>query len=105
MTFRGVLWHRIAVALSGLNLVAAGFAAGSAEPDHAAVHGVLAVAFGLWAGWARRGPGGSDPQARVEELEAELSNLRGELSEAQDRMDFVERLLARDPESHRVERQ
>lgn len=105
MTFKSALWYPIAVVLIGLNLAAGGFAAGSDEPAHAAGHAVLALAFGAWAGRLRRRPRQVDQQPQLQELEAELSILRGELSEAQDRMDFVERLLARDPESHRVERQ
>ena len=102
MTFKPAIWHPIAVVLSVINVVAAGFAARTAEPVHAAVHAALAVAFGLWAQHLRRGPGGSESQARFEVLEAEVSNLRQELSEAQERLDFAERLLAQGPESRRV---
>jgi len=35
-------------------------------------------------------------------LEAEVTKLRQELSEAQERLDFVERLLAKGPETRRV---
>ena len=102
MTFKTWPWRPIAVVLSGINLVAAGFAAASAEPWHAGIHVALALAFGLWALRLQQRPGGSERQAQLDVLEAELSNLRGELSEAQERMDFVERLVAREPESRRV---
>jgi hypothetical protein len=102
MTFKPALWHPIAVVLSAINLVGAGFAAGAAEPMHAAVHTALAVAFGLWAQRLRQGSGGSERQDRLEALEAEMSNLRGELSETQERLDFAERLLAQGLESRRV---
>jgi hypothetical protein len=97
MTFKPAIWYPIAVALSALNLLAAGFAAGSAEPWHAAVHVALAVAFGSWARRLRQGPVGSELQDRLEALDAlefEVSNLRRELGETQERLDFAERLLA-----------
>jgi hypothetical protein len=108
MTFKPAIWYPIAVLLSVGNLVAVGFAATSAEPWHAAIHAALAVAFGLWAQRLRAGPGGSQPQARLEglealeALEAEVSKLRQELSETQERLDFVERMLAQAPEARRV---
>jgi hypothetical protein len=109
MTFRRMPWLPIAVVLGGINLVGAAFAAGSAEPMHAAGHTVLALAFGLWAQRLGQRRGGSESQAGIEGvepglegMEAELGSLRSELSEMQERMDFVERLLARDPEMHRL---
>lgn len=102
MTFKPAIWHPIAVVLSVINLAAAGFAAGSAEPWHATVHAALALAFGLWAQRLRQSPGGSERQARLEELEVEMSNLRLELNETQERLDFAERLLAQGVESRRV---
>lgn len=102
MTFKPAIWHPIAVVLSVINVVGAGFAARSTEPLHATVHAALALAFGLWAQRLRRGSGGSEEQARLEVLEAEVSNLRQELSEAQERLDFAERLLAQGPDSRRV---
>jgi hypothetical protein len=39
---------------------------------------------------------------RLEALEGEMSNLRQELSEAQERLDFAERVLAQRPEMRRV---
>jgi hypothetical protein len=102
MTFKPALWQPIAVVLSALNLVAVGFAVGSAEPWHAGVHASLALAFGLWAQRLRLGPGGSELQPRLEALEFEVSNLRRELSETQERLDFAERVLAQWPEPPRV---
>jgi hypothetical protein len=108
MTFKPAIWHPIAVVLSALNLVGVGLAAGSAEPWHAAVHAALGLAFGLWAQRLRQGSGGSEGQARLEVLqalevlEAEVSNLRRELGETQERLDFAERVLAREQESRRV---
>ncbi len=109
MTFKPAIWYPIAVVLSVINLVGVGLAAG---PVHATTHAALALAFGLWAHRLRQSPGGSELQARLEGLEAEVSrlealeaqvsNLRQELSEAQERLDFAERLLAQRPETRRV---
>jgi hypothetical protein len=102
MTFKPAIWYPIAVVLSVINLAGAGFAAGQAQPWHATIHAALALAFGLWAQRLRKGPGGSELQARLEALEAEVSKLRQELSETQERLDFAERLLAQGPEARRV---
>jgi predicted nucleic acid-binding Zn-ribbon protein len=53
----------------------------------------------------RQTPGGGELQDRLEALEAleiEVSNLRQELGETQERLDFAERLLAQAPEARRV---
>ncbi len=108
MTFKPAIWYPIAVLLSVGNIIAVGFAATSAEPWHAASHAALALAFGLWAQRLRSGPRGNQPQARLEApealeaLEAEVSKLRQELSETQERVDFVERMLAQGQEARRV---
>jgi hypothetical protein len=102
MTFKPALWRPIAVILSAVNLAGAGFAVGAAEPWHASVHVALALAFGFWAERLRPGTGGSERQAQLDELDAEVDQLRRELSEAQERLDFAERLLAQRPESRRV---
>jgi hypothetical protein len=103
MTFKPAIWQPIAIVLSVINLVAAGFAAGSAEPLHAGVHVALGLAFGFWAQRLRQAPGGLELQPRLEALEFEVSDLRQELSEAQERLDFTERVLAQAQESRRVE--
>ncbi len=104
MTFKPAVWHPIAWVLSAANLAAAGFAIASAEPWHATIHVALAAAFGFWAQRLRPAtPGGSDVQARLDELEVEVSNLRRELNETQERMDFAERVLSQLPETRRVE--
>ena len=111
MTFKPTTWYPIAVVLSVINLAGAGFAVGQAEPTHAAVHVALALGFGLWARRLRRRPGGSELQAglegldaleRLEALEAEVSKLRQELTETQERLDFAERLLAQGAATRRV---
>ena len=113
MIFKPTTWYRIAVALTVLNLVGGGFAVGSAEPGHAAVHGVLALGFWLWARRLRPRLGEgeaegereieSGSETRLEALDAEMSNLRRELDETQERLDFAERMLARGAETRRAD--
>jgi uncharacterized membrane protein YhiD involved in acid resistance len=105
MTFKPAIWYPIAVVLSVINLAGAGFAAGQAQPWHATIHAALALAFGLWAQRLRQRPGGSELQAGLEALEVEVSKMRQELSETQERLDFAERLLAQGPETRRVDPQ
>jgi hypothetical protein len=107
MTFKPAIWQPIAILLSAVNLVAVGAAAGAAEPLHAAGHAGLAVVLGLWAQRLRRspsggGPGGAELQPRVETLEFEVGELRRELGEAQERLDFAERVLAKPPETRHM---
>jgi len=108
MNFKPAIWFPIAAVLSVINLVAVGFAAGEPQPWHVALHAALALAFGLWAQRLRQGPRGSELQAPLEvlealdTLEAEVSKLRQELSETQERLDFTERVLAQGPESRRM---
>ena len=110
MALKPTTWYPIAVALSIVNLASAGFALGQAQPEHAAIHVALAVAFGLWARRLRPPPrpggtelpGGSELQDRFEGLEGEMSKLRQELTETQERLDFVERLLARGRDARQV---
>ena len=102
MTFKPTIWYPIAIVLCVVNLVGLGFAIPPAQPLHAAIHGALALAFGLWARRLRQGPGGSELQAGLEALELEVSKLRLELSETQERLDFVERMLAQGRETQRV---
>jgi hypothetical protein len=110
MTFKPAIWYPIAAVLSVINLVAVGFAAAEADPDpwHAGIHAALALAFGLWAQRLRQRRAGSELQAplevaeALEALEADVSQLRQELSETQERLDFTERVLAKGPEARRV---
>jgi hypothetical protein len=104
MTFKPAIWYPIAVGLSVINVVAIAFTAGPMQPLHATAHGALAVAFGLWAYRLRQRRGASEPQARLDlvdaldALDAEVSKLRLEVSELHERLDFAERLLAQRPE-------
>lgn len=109
MTFKPRIWYPIAAALSALNLVGVGFAAGEPNPWHVATHAVLAVAFGLWAQRLRlRSVGNELPASSAEVLDAldavesEVSRLRQDLTETQERLDFTERLLAQRPEPRQM---
>jgi hypothetical protein len=101
MTFKPAVWRPIALALGALNLVGAGFAIAGAEPVHASVHVAVALAFGFWA--QRLGRRGTARDAELGQLEADLGDLRGELGDAQERMDFIERVLAREAEPTRAD--
>ena len=103
MTFKPAIWFPIASVLSALNLIAVWFAAQPAEPWHATAHAALAVAFGVWALRLRQRPRGGELQAGLEAIEFELNNLRQELSETQERVDFAERLLSQVPEPRRAD--
>jgi hypothetical protein len=94
MASKPTIWYPIAVALTVINLASIPFTVG--EPWHAATHAALALACGLWAQRLRRGPppAETEPSARFEALETEVTRLRQELTEAQERLDFTERLLA-----------
>lgn len=102
MTFKPATWQPIAVVLSVANWVGAGLAIGAGEPVHATVHVALAAAFAFWAQRLRAIPVASDTEARIEALEADVMHMRRELSEAQERLDFAERLLAQLPQSRQL---
>jgi hypothetical protein len=102
MTFKPAIWRPIAAVLSVLNLAAVGFAAQSAEPWHATTHAALALAFGYWALRLKKSPSASDRDDRLEELESEIGSMRRELTEAQERLDFAERVMAQAAEARRV---
>jgi hypothetical protein len=109
MTSKTRLWNAVLVVLSVGNLGAVWFAAQPGEPWHATVHAALALGFGLWAqsrirlGDARLGAGllsqGSELESSV--LRDEVGDVRRELSEVQERLDFAERLLSQAREGDR----
>lgn len=86
--------------LSAGNLAAIYAAVESATPDpmHATLHGVLAVGFAAWAQWAwlrwKQTAPALNSQERIEGVEADIDSMRQELLEAQERLDFAERMLA-----------
>ena len=97
------LWHRIAIGLSIINVAGFGQAVGVAEPVHAGIHAVLAIAFGAWAWSLRRTPPASEFREDIQSLADEVGALRQELADAQERLDFTERMLAQERELRRVE--
>lgn len=110
MKFRPAIWYPIATVLSVANVASVWFAAQEAEPAHATIHAVLALAFGLWAQRLRMRASGSELQAGLEAVEAfralegEVGTLRQALSETQERLDFSERLLAQNADDRRADR-
>jgi len=112
MTFKPAIWYPIAALLTAFNLVWVGLAGGAGEPWHATAHAGLAVAFGFWAQRLRRGRLKSELQDRIEApevldaldaLEGDVSQLRQELAETQERLDFVERRLAQGTDPRRMD--
>jgi hypothetical protein len=103
MTFKPAIWHPITVALSAVNLIGIGLAAGAGEPWHAGVHVALAGAFALAARHLRQTLTSREHQAELDEVALELRGLRQELSEALERLDFTERMLTQGLEPRRVE--
>lgn len=103
MTFKPAIWYPIAVLVSAINVAAVWFAAVPSEPLHATIHAALAVAFALWAQRLRLGAAPRQVEPGLEALELEVNALRQELSEAQERLDFTERVLARESEIRRPE--
>ena len=101
MTFNPRYWHPAALVLCALNLVGFGQAAAVAEPLHAGVHAVLGLAFWAWAQRLLHRGGGVPELPRVDALELEVGELRRELGEAQERLDFTERMLAQGAERAR----
>ena len=102
MTFKSRIWQPVAIVLSAINLVGVGFAAGAAEPWHAGIHAALGLGFGLWAQRLRATPRALPADDRLAALEDDMSELRRELAEAQERLDFAERVLAQPPDTRRV---
>ncbi len=105
MTFKPKIWFPIAAVLSVVNVGAVWFAAMPGEPLHATVHAALALAFGIWAVRLRLGTGARGLEAEMDEMELENNALRLELAEAQERLDFAERVLAQGDPQRRSDQQ
>jgi hypothetical protein len=103
-------WNGVLVLLSAVNLGAVWFAAQPGEPWHATIHAGLALGFGLWAQArmrleeARSHAGALDTGSGVEipALRDEVGEVRRELGEMQERLDFAERLLSQAREGDRL---
>jgi hypothetical protein len=101
MTFKPAIWYPISAVLTVANVAAVYSAAAATQPAHATIHAGLAVAFGVWAQRLRTRRDQSQLHAPIEDIEFEVGKLREELSEAQERLDFAERMLAQAPEQQR----
>ena len=104
MWFRHRAWIPAAWILSGLNIAGAWFAAGDAEPLHAATHALLAVLLALGAQRLqaraeRRDASDASTVDRLQDLEARLADFDklpdvvARLAELEERLDFTERAL------------
>jgi hypothetical protein len=102
MTFKPRIWFPIASVLTLVNVAAVGFAAQTAEVWHATVHAALGVGFALWAQRLRPGRPNTAVAQQLEALDVEMDALRQQLNEAEERLDFTERLLAQEPETRRI---
>ena len=103
-------WNAVLVLLSAGNLVSVWFAARPGEPGHATIHAALALAFGLWAqsrirlekARSRAGTLDAGDEVEISALRDEVGEVRRELSEVQERLDFAERLLSQSREVDRL---
>ncbi len=104
MWFRHRAWIPVAWILSGLNIAGAWFAAGDAQPLHAASHALLAALFALGAQRLqvralRADIADASTVERLEDLEARLADVdrlpdvTARLAELEERLDFTERAL------------
>ena len=105
MTFRPAIWFPIAVVLSVINAGAVWFAAVPGEPLHATTHAVLAVAFAVWAQRLRGGPRERALETELDQLDLEMADLQRALAEAQERLDFAERVLAQGGDPRPLDRE
>jgi hypothetical protein len=98
MALRPTTWRRIAIVLSVVNLGGLIMALGAGEIAHAGAHALVGGLLVVWIGRLRERSRGAERIAgdeRLEGLEDEVDQLRRELGEAQERLDFTERMMAR----------
>ncbi|HEY6852632.1 MAG TPA: hypothetical protein VI139_00180 [Gemmatimonadales bacterium] len=104
MWFKHRAWIPTAWILAGLNIAGAWFAAGDAEPLHAASHALLATLFALGAQRLqvralRAATADASTAERLEDIEARLAEIdqlpdvAARLAEVEERVDFAERAL------------
>ena len=98
MTFKPKIWYPIAAILALVNVAGVWVAAAATEPPHATIHAVLGVAFALWAFRLRQRreqvSGEYAVGAGEDALALDVDDLRQELAETKERLDFAERVLA-----------
>ena len=103
MYFNPAIWKPIAIVLSVLNVGGLIMALSAGEPAHAMGHVVVGVGLAFWVRRlgerAREETGasisGTEHQSQLEGLESEVDQLRRELTETQERLDFAERMMAK----------
>lgn len=108
MASKARFWNRVLVLLSAGNLISVWFAA-PGEPWHATIHAALALGFGLWAQRRMRLEEARLPadaldqgsEGEIAALRDEAGEVRRELNEVQERLDFAERLLSQTREGDR----
>ena len=112
MALKPGIWLSIAVLFGLGNLVALLVAARTIPPDplHLAIHVVLIAGAAAWAyrlrvrqRAAQIAPETADALDLLEAAEAEAQELRRQLAEAQERLDFSERIRAPAPGQRRQE--
>ena len=93
------IWRPIAIVLTILNVGGLIMAVSAGEPLHALGHIVAAVLLARWLRRLREGDEDAriESPSKIEALEDEVDGLRRELTEAQERLDFAERMMAQRP--------
>ena len=95
MDMRSV-WYKVAIVLTGINVLGVAYAAVMMEVPHAALHVVLAGAFGYWARRLREQTPEVDEAALLNQnLADQVIDLHRQLSETQQRLDFADQLLSK----------
>ncbi len=98
MTFKRGFWSPVMLLLSAGNFAGMGFAVAASEPWHAAIHAALAAAFAWWGMRLRVAPPApprEHPGANgLEDTRAVLAEQADQLAELNERVDFLERMLA-----------
>ena len=99
------VWYPVAAILSAVNVAGVAFAVLPGEPWHATIHAALAVGFGVWAQALRLRRKSRRLEQGVTtgqlEMRDDVDQLRDEMAELQERLDFTERLLQQAREAER----
>lgn len=103
MTSRG--WFPVAAILFLANLAGLAMAVAAGEPWHAAAHVGLAGVLGSWARRICRGQAAVEEEGTIDASPAEVDDLRQELIETREDLDFAERMLAEGREARAADRE
>ena len=89
--------------LAVINLAGFVYAIASGEVMHALGHLIVAPLLFAWSRRSRRHRhAATESQDQIDVLEDEVTQLRRELTEAQERLDFTERMMAQRANAERV---